>query len=358
VRSAAEIARPEAAHASSAATDAVAFRSYRGRPSDSKTMALLDSLIVQLDAIAVCEIGQGCGLSVEPVGQLMVHFVLSGEGTISTSAGEFAVERGMIAVIPAGTPKLINGVGPVERVFEAESSCPLQFGFLRYRAVACGEAAGLVLACALVSATVGDGLGVFDHLQQPLTAGPGHADSFHAMARELSGPGAGTKPMVQAQMTQILLHAIREHLVSGEIDRSALAPLTHPRLRPAVLAMTSRPEARHSLKSLSQIAGMSRTVFAHCFAEAYGVGPINYLLTVRLRAAARLLQGSDAGLKVIAAAVGFESRSYFSRAFSAKFGMAPAQFRVSTRPAAQPDHEVLFSDHISASSESTQLRAM
>jgi len=207
---------------------------------------------------------------------------------------------------------------------------------MRYRAVTCGDG-DLVLACALITATVDDGLGAFDHLQQPLTANVTHdAYSFRAIANELARPTAGIKSMIQALMTQILLHTLRNQLADGGVVARALVPLANSQLRPALLAMASRPQERHCLDGLARIAGMSRSRFTHRFNETYGTSPMNYLHVVRLRAAARLLQDTDTPVKAIAGAVGFESRSYFSRAFSARFGMAPARFRDIHRDTVRP----------------------
>jgi transcriptional regulator GlxA family with amidase domain len=54
---------------------------------------------------------------------------------------------------------------------------------------------------------------------------------------------------------------------------------------------------------------------------------MEFVQTVRLRIAARMLAGSDMPVKSIAAAVGYASRSHFSRAFAARFGNDPSRYR-------------------------------
>ena len=295
--------------------------------------AMLDKLAVTVDAVAVCEIENGCALRVGAIDQLMVHFVLDGQGSIETSAGTYPIRAGTIAIIPTRTPKLLNGAGSIDKIVDADSICPLNFGFLRYRAFASGEKGDLVLACASVSATVGEGLSVFDHLQEPLTElvkDDVLSVAFGAMGSELSRPSAGSKAMVQALMTQILLWVVRGHIARGGISAPMYVPVSKPRLKRALMAMTARPQDRHCLDSLSRMAGMSRSRFTHHFAETYGTSPMSYLQLMRLRAAARLLRTTDTPVKAVAGAVGFASRSYFSRAFAAEFGMDPSRFRDST----------------------------
>ena len=87
------------------------------------------------------------------------------------------------------------------------------------------------------------------------------------------------------------------------------------------------PEANHTLESLGEAAGMSRGTFAERFREAFGRTAIDCLKEIRLRRAAHLLTSTDLPIKRIAFQVGFESRSYFSRAFKAFAGIDPAGFR-------------------------------
>ena len=296
----------------------------------SRTAAMLDKLALTVDAVAVCEVGANCALRVEPLDQIIVHFVLKGEGSIETASGFFPIRAGMIAVIPAGTPKLINGGGVIETTFEADKACPLEFGILRYRALSIEHSEDLVLCCALITATAGNGVGVFDHLQQPLTQhvkDGSLSSTFETMISELSRPLAGGKAMIQALMMQILLCVLREHLDEGSAGITMAGLFPHPQLKPALTAMISRPQDPHCLDSLSRLAGMSRSRFTHHFAEAYLTSPMSYLQLVRLRAAARLLQTSAIPIKAVAGAVGFRSRSYFSRAFTDKFGIDPSRFR-------------------------------
>jgi AraC-like DNA-binding protein len=58
-----------------------------------------------------------------------------------------------------------------------------------------------------------------------------------------------------------------------------------------------------------------------------GTSFIDYLKDYRLAMAARLLSASDASILEIAEDVGFESLSYFNRAFKKRYGMTPTQYR-------------------------------
>ena len=129
-------------------------------------------------------------------------------------------------------------------------------------------------------------------------------------------------------MKQCLISLLRSQSEStGECFVPWLAALGDRSLGRALAAMLDAPEDNHTLESLGEIAGMSRATFAERFREAFGRTTIDCLKEIRLRRAAHLLTATDLPVKTIAYQVGFESRSYFSRAFKAFTGMDPAGYR-------------------------------
>ncbi|MGE7825361.1 helix-turn-helix transcriptional regulator [Paenibacillus sp. NPDC093718] len=64
-----------------------------------------------------------------------------------------------------------------------------------------------------------------------------------------------------------------------------------------------------------------------CMKESHGVTPTEYLLQYRLDQAKRLLLTTQWSMARIAEHVGFQYPPYFSRRFSARFGLSPLQFR-------------------------------
>ncbi|MEP6483403.1 MAG: AraC family transcriptional regulator [Rudaea sp.] len=77
--------------------------------------------------------------------------------------------------------------------------------------------------------------------------------------------------------------------------------------------------------ALAEAANMSRHHFIRSFNAEYGISPHQYLMTIRLRAAERLLQASNETIDVIAAATGFGSGSSLTRAFRRKTGVRVSQ---------------------------------
>jgi transcriptional regulator GlxA family with amidase domain len=150
---------------------------------------------------------------------------------------------------------------------------------------------------------------------------------FAAMAGELKLPSVGTKAMVEALMKQVLVLVLRRGaaLHGGELSLRLL--LADPRIGRVVATIVAHPGHPHSVDTLAAAAGMSRSCFNRQFAVAYEGTPMDFVQGVRLREAARMLTASNLPVKSVAAAVGFTSRSHFSRAFTLKFGLDPSRYR-------------------------------
>ena len=103
------------------------------------------------------------------------------------------------------------------------------------------------------------------------------------------------------------------------------------RLNPAVAAAVKYIEtcSEQSIKlaDIAYAAKLSAWRFGHLFVEEMGVTPIEYLNGVRIEHAKRLLSGTDYSGTKISYLVGYNSQSYFIRAFKRREGITPEQFR-------------------------------
>lgn len=106
---------------------------------------------------------------------------------------------------------------------------------------------------------------------------------------------------------------------------------TDPRLDPRVAAAIARMEARleqpEPTAAIARSVGLSPRRLEQIFAENLGLSPAAYALSLRLQAARRMITDTRHPLAEVALRCGFSSASSLSRAFSAKFGMAPSRLR-------------------------------
>jgi transcriptional regulator GlxA family with amidase domain len=85
------------------------------------------------------------------------------------------------------------------------------------------------------------------------------------------------------------------------------------------------------ISELARRVHLSPWYFIRLFKAETSVTPKQYLLGSRMKHAEALLGGSFLSVKEVAANVGFEDRSHFSRDFKKINGQAPTDFRIRYR---------------------------
>ncbi|HYY30929.1 MAG TPA: helix-turn-helix transcriptional regulator [Chthoniobacterales bacterium] len=92
------------------------------------------------------------------------------------------------------------------------------------------------------------------------------------------------------------------------------------------------------LDLIKVLCGVSRSTFAHRFRVTVGMGPIEYLQRWRMALAKDDLIQGKRSVGEIALAIGFQSSSAFSTAFSRAMGCSPKQFATSKLESAPASH--------------------
>jgi AraC-like DNA-binding protein len=82
-----------------------------------------------------------------------------------------------------------------------------------------------------------------------------------------------------------------------------------------------------TLDDMAGVACLSPNHFLRTFKQVFGQSPHQYLTTLRLERAGRLLVGTDLPVSEIAIAVGFESHGSFSSLFRRRVGLSPLIYR-------------------------------
>lgn len=75
----------------------------------------------------------------------------------------------------------------------------------------------------------------------------------------------------------------------------------------------------------------SKSTLLTSFKKQYGITVNNYITELRLGMAVKLLVESDLSISEIAEETGFSDQSYFSKVFSAKYGISPSEYRSGAR---------------------------
>ena len=291
---------------------------------------LLDHVVVHVEPFAMCLLSSGWRLRLPGPPDAMFHFVLQGSGVLrGPEGGSYPLERFSLAVVPKGSRHALECGQDVrsERTVEAPST---DQGVVRLVA-GTPTSADLRVACGIVSVTYGDSLGLFQRLPEIIVADlsgfPQARVAFESILAEQGGANPGSLTLIEAFMSQCLVYLLRYLSEQSDGRLPWLSGLEDPNLAPAVDLMFEQPAAVHTVDSLADAAIMSRSVFAERFHAAFECTPMRFLHDIRLRQAAELLHGRrDLSIDQVGHRVGFRSRSHFSQAFKAHFGVSPMGF--------------------------------
>jgi AraC-like DNA-binding protein len=289
---------------------------------------LLDGLEFSIDPFALCEVRDHGQLSLGNMDHATLHYTLAGQGSFHFDLwDEISVSTGTIVIVPANHNHQLgysNGNGST-----LPNCKPLTSEWQLHRDGMGPD--GILVACGRISATYKGVNGLFEHLQKPIFGSvSGHPYLQKALGEllsELAESKPGSVALAQVLMQQCLIEIIRDSYDEQSIDNLWFSAANNQRLWDVLATMFDHPEKPHSLESLADLAGMSRSSMVEHFTTAFGRSPIDLLREIRLRKAARLLESSDLPVKTVANRVGYTSRSYFSRAFKAYYKKSPAQFR-------------------------------
>ena len=95
----------------------------------------------------------------------------------------------------------------------------------------------------------------------------------------------------------------------------------------AVLYINSHYAERITLETLARSSGYSPRHFSRLFSASFGSSPMRYLSEVRLGRAKVLLSENRLSVIEIAAAVGIDDSSAFTKSFRMRYGMTPTEYR-------------------------------
>jgi AraC-like DNA-binding protein len=293
---------------------------------------LLENLSLSVKAFASCQVAHGWRLRLPALDWVALHYVAGGEGEVRDAAGNgLGLPGGTLALVPPHLHHSLQcGQPPYGEAIAG--SIPSQLGGLPAHLAGPEEEDALIVVCGKIEVIYGGGLGLFDQLQELLvldfSKDATMRRTFEAMAAELCSGRPGASAMTTTLMRQCLIQVFRELCTQDTCEVAWLRALDDPSMSPVVEAMLTHPEHPHTVASLAEKAYLSRSAFARRFRETFDRPPLQYLRGIRLRHAARLLKKSPPlPVATVARRSGFSSRSHFSRAFRAHFGVPPADFR-------------------------------
>ncbi|WP_145328639.1 helix-turn-helix domain-containing protein [Paenibacillus xylanexedens] len=109
------------------------------------------------------------------------------------------------------------------------------------------------------------------------------------------------------------------------------------------------------LKELAALAGCSVRQLQRRFKQEKQLGPMEYVIQLRMESASRMLRHTDASIGEIADKLGYRDMYYFSRAFKKYYGVPPLHYRHAVASRTDADYaKALLQNRTASSYESAQ----
>ena len=291
--------------------------------------ALLSALEVEFVLLIECLISSGWRLAMSGNSEVpAIHYCLAGTGQLLVGDDPpLPFTPHTLAILPAGRPFKVEArtdtaaeslLGTVE-----SRNYQVPPGDVR-RYVAGGPPPEIVMICGYFRASYGASVDLFASLPAPIVEQFSAADQLDhklkAAMDELLRQEVGSGAMSMALLKQVLITLLRRSLVSTDRWAQRFVALSDPKIARAFSDMVARPGAPHTVQTLADTAGLSRSSFMSRFTEAFGDSPMTILRQLRMRRARALLAAGTLTTDQVAAAVGYSSRSSFHRAFQQAYG--------------------------------------
>lgn len=287
---------------------------------------------LRLDAVSTSTIDASgrWALELPAVPVLRLQVVIAGQCWLSVAGAKHHLRTGDCFVIPHARSLVLSSEASVKKPTSLRNAIrSAEGGVVR---LVCNGGGDFLAA--------GSAFQLEGHFQDivfgglpPVIVIPAHAEqaavlrwSLERFAAEIQSASPGRALVLRHLAPIMLLQAFRSYLATAGEQRNWLVALREPRLARVLAAMQTDPARAWSLETLAKTAGLSRAGFALSFKKWLGITPLEYLTRWRIQLARELL-ASDRRIAEVASAVGYESESAFSAAFTRIVGARPGHYR-------------------------------
>lgn len=233
-------------------------------------------------------------------GHFLIHFVLSGCGTVQYESGSVTVGPGQgFLIIPGETT-----------FYEADADTPWHYAWVGYRGTKAEEitrAAGLDQSHRIFTAQ--DSLFIWQILSDMRT------DARELRLNQLAAAG----------------HLLRfiAHIAPEQDPQNAISP-AQSYCEKARWYLEGNFDRSVSIQETADFVGLSRSHLYRLMMTECGCSPKEMLLHIRMRHAKRLLRETSLSLEEIARLIGLQTGAQFGLAFRQTYHLTPGQYRKNT----------------------------
>lgn len=227
----------------------------------------------------------------------LIHYVISGKGTLTCGGLTYPVERGDLFFI---RPSAIVS-------YSADQEDPWEYCWVGFNGT---EADRLV--------------GLTEFAKGPPVIHYTNHDNLKRLMLNIYN-SHGNNPSNEMRMIGFLYLLLSELVTSREISSEQYSN-EHSYLEKAMRYIQRNFCEVISVDDIAEFAGISRSHLYRVFMKNTGMSPNEYLSSYRINKACGMLRSSDLKINEIASSVGIHDQLYFSRVFKKHKGVSPSGY--------------------------------
>lgn len=132
---------------------------------------------------------------------------------------------------------------------------------------------------------------------------------------------------IRLAVLNYIIYICKNHTVEAAEESGGKISKSHEAILKAVEFIDKNYEKKLTVDEIASVAGFSKYHFSRLFKNYTGFTVVEHINGRRCETAKVLLENRSYSISQIAAECGFESCSYFAKAFERSFGMLPSAYR-------------------------------
>ena len=153
------------------------------------------------------------------------------------------------------------------------------------------------------------------------------ADLFFDPESDHSIPRESIDLSLQCSIHGLIHLMIADMSKSQEASKENISPILLQKLQPALGYIHANYAENITLEEMARQAFLSKAYFLRLFKSCYKQTPYQYLLTVRMQEAARLLSRTNLSVKQISDRLGYCNQFHLAKAFKSYYQCSPLAYR-------------------------------
>ena len=297
--------------------------------------AVLDRVRLKGTVLFHYELGRPWSVSLPKFPDAVFHYLSRGSACLALEDGRtLRMSAGDFVLVSRGEPHLLScGGGAKPFPLLDLDRRPAHLGPVRHGG---GEGPISTMICGLFSLSHPSRIGVLEALPPLLQLRPSNDGWLELLLQRMVVESAVPHPGQQAvlsRMTEVLfVEALRSWIKTLDPGEGGwLGAMSDPYIGKALQLIHEQSQRPWTLAELGRGAGLGRSAFSARFTKLVGQPVHRYMMVRRMDEAALMLENSDDAIDRIAARVGYETTTAFSKAFRQHYGIPPGRYRVRKR---------------------------